>query len=572
MVVNFNQIDPTQQGSSAQQNDKTGVAQELKKLDDLKSLQKQGDDRAYEALKSDAKQVQALRHEKAYQAKLQKDAGIKVLSDLANDLASLGIDVTPKASKTGGKLGEDLENIANKVLKEDKFEQNHMTQNAVKRSMTKQEQQKHESEEKERASNLISSGDVKEVIQDYSGAYAQNILAASPEARDRIEEARGKLKDKGFSDSDIAGVERAVKRSFGREFLTDIQESFINHMFSQKNTFDFVVTGRKLNQSYQQAVDAGPASGIKDDKESVKQTMDRVSENSREELKDFVRDAVESKLMERHIKGIDNRQEVKKLVELGNKVGFDFNGFLKTWEQKKVDMGLVIIEIQNVANAENKGEISIGEVKSGGVGDKHGYEMTKDEERELLVNQLRAEYLKQAMTGDPLANITFAPKIRKLKNGLIKLGLEMEDFSKVEKEARTLARYRTLEMVKDAFVERSTYYELSGPSYNLLNNKLKGLFANLDRLGMKLDKDQVDYIRDECNRLMHDHTIIELKSALALSDNGTASPTIEKNIPLMIKLVERLRSESGFSHGVGEDIDSIISDHNNGVRNLREDA
>jgi hypothetical protein len=275
--------------------------------------------------------------------------------------------------------------------------------------------------------------------------------------------------------------------------------------------------------------------------------------------------------MERHILNKNNRDEVKKLVELGYKVGFNFDNFLKTWEQKKFDLGLFVMEIENANKAQNVGEISIGEIGASGVGDKHGYEMTKDEEKELLINQLRAEFLKKAITGDPFAVFTFAPKIRKLKNGLIKLGLETEDFNRVEKEAKVLARYRTLEMLKEAFIERATYYELSGPAYGLLKHKMKGLVSNLKNLDMTLKKEELDALRDDTNRQMHDHTIIELRSSVAILENQD-NATIEQKVPFMIKLIKRLKEESGFSHGVGEDIDEVVFRHESGQKQVKEHA
>jgi len=573
MVLGANQIDQTKKLNQAEQSDNSAVAQELRKIDDLKRLQQQMDAKAYDQIAYDAKRLESLRSEKGYHAKLQKDAGVKVLSELAKDLAKIGIDLTPKPMTkfTASKIELEMENILNRTSQnEDKYDvKNNLTREAVARSDSRHEQQKHEQGKKD-ARQLASSPEVREAMQDYSGAYAQFALAASPEAREKLEDAQERLKRKGFSDREIISLEKAVKRSFRTQFVSQIQDSFIQHMFSPKNTLQFVVTSRQLNESFEQAIDAQGLSGISADPQSIKDEMSRVTAGSHDELRDFVRDAVESKLMEKHISCLDNKEELKKFVELGKRVGFNFSHFIKTWEQKKFDLGLFVLEVNNAQQMENRGEIAIGEVSSSGVSDKHGYEMTKDEERELLINQIRAEFMKRAITGDPLAMFSFAPKIRKLKNGLIKLGLVVEDFSRIEKEAKVLARYRTLEMLREAFIERSTYYELSGPAFGLLKNKIKGLVSNLDSLDMPLSKDQLDIIRDEANRMMHDHAIIELKSAIAILENGE-NPAVEQKLPLMVKLIQRLREESGFSHGVGEDIDDVLVGQT-GLNGVKEHA
>jgi hypothetical protein len=720
MVLSTDQVNQTKKADQAKETDNAAVMRELQKIADLKKMQQNMDTKTYENILSDAKRTETLKGEKAYQAKLQKDQGIRVLSSLAKDLASLGIDLTPKMDKKSlnSKINDELEQLSQSMLKGDKLD---LTKDAVRRMQNRQERQQEERQgEQGRQGDirtLIKASDVKEAVQKYSAAYAEETLlsapeakdklinareilkqkgfsekdiellgksvdrslktdflakmqddfiqqvftpknafqfiakpdtlgenpkmivaapeirkklvetkaeklldettkagrpekkggkhhevegqsgvsgmndahetreavhqyssvfaqfaaAASPEARAKLEEAKDNLRKKGASDKDILSIEKTVKRSLKSGYTADIQDSFIDHMFSPKNSFQYIVTAKHLNNAYEEAVKAKQLTGISSDAQSVKEQMANIAKVSHQEIKDFVKDAVESRLIERHLSGKDNRAEVKKLVELGYKVGFNFNAFVKTWEQKKFDLGLFVLEVQNAAAPQEPGKISIGEISAGGVSEKHGYEMTKDEERELLINQLRAEMMKRAITGDPFAVFSFSPKIRKLKNGLIKLGLETEDFMKIEKEAKALARYRTLEMLKESFIERATYYELSGPAYGLLKNKIKGLVSNLGNLDMSVSKEELDYLRDEANRMMHDHAIIELKSAASILENQE-NPAIEKKVPMMVKLIQRLKDESGFSHGVGEDIDEVVFRHQHGQKAVKENA
>lgn len=571
MSVNFNQIDPANQANQSEQTEQSNVASELRRIAELAQTDKQVDKKAYDQFLHTAKRTESLRQqERSFQVKMQKDPGTKVLAELARDLSSLGIDLTPK-NKHSHKMESEFDNLLEKLnRKEDKAEvKDHLTRDAVRMNQQKKEQQEQSNDN--HARSLINSSDVKETMQQYSAAYAENVLASSPDAKNRMDDAQDKLKKKGFSDKEMIAMERTVKRSFRREFLSDMQDSFIQHMFSPKNTFEFVVSGKRLNNSFNEAIKSEQLSGVSSDPQNVKDEMSRMGEVSREELQSFVRDAVESRLMQRHLSGEDNRQEVKKLVDLGYKVGFNFNTFLKTWEQKKFDLGLFILEVQEVDRPDAQGQLKIGEVNAGEVGDKHGYEMTKDEEKELLINQLRAEYMKKALTGDPFAVFSFAPKIRKLQNGMIKLGLESDIFNRIEQEGKVLARFRTLEMLKEAMIERSTYYELSGPAYNLLKNKIKGYMSNMDRLGMPLGKDQVEMLTDDANRAMYDHTIIEIKSAEAILENSD-NPALEQKVPLMAKLIQRLREESGFQHGLGEDLESAVFTQTSDEKNVKENA
>jgi hypothetical protein len=576
MDMSVGGIDPSQKVQQTEQANKTAVEQELKNIADMKQSQKSADNKQDDK-KLQSKHLEHLAQQNATTKTTHKDKGTAILSNLASDLEGLKLmDFTPKTltKAMASNITDELERTMDKssLSKDDKTEaQNRLTQEAVKGLQGREEKEQKE-QHREDLKQSLNNPDVKDAIQDYSSSYAQYVAVSSPDAKNKLEDAQDRLKKKGFSDGDIKSLERATKRQFKTAFLSNIQNSFIEHMMSDKNTLDSVVTERQLSGAYKEAVNAGALTGM-GDTEAAKNQMSNIADSSKTEIKDFIRDAVESKLIERHLNGTDNKAEIKKLVELGQKAGFNFQDFLKTWEQKKFDMGLFVMEVNNAQAADTQNKMEIGDVSAGGVSDKQsGYEMSKDEEKELLVNQLRAEMMKQALTGDPFASFSFVPKIKKLKNGLIKLGLYNEDFQKVEKEAKTLARYRTVEMLKDAFINRSTYYELNGPAYNLLNSKMKGLVANLEKLDLKLDKEQMDMIRDDANRQMHDHTIIELKSALALIENDHGNPNIEKNVPLMIKLVQRLREESGFTHGVGEDIDDIVYRYTHNVKSFKEDA
>ncbi|MFH1709843.1 MAG: hypothetical protein ABH860_02080, partial [bacterium] len=259
MVISANQINQTKSVNEAEQADNSTIAQELKKIEQLKQLQQQQmNSKAYEGLKSSAKRVEELRGEKGYQAKLQKDPGIKILSNLAKDLAALGMDITPKSLKksTTGKINDELEQILDKkaVLKEDKYEVSNLTKEAVKRAQGREEEHQGQLSKQQRnmdMKKLMTSSDLKEAVQQYSSAYAQKALQSSPEANEQLKDAQSKLKEKGFSEKDIKILEKAVKRSLDTEFISRIQESFIQRMASPKNAFQLITESEPFGRMFE---------------------------------------------------------------------------------------------------------------------------------------------------------------------------------------------------------------------------------------------------------------------------------------------------------------------------------
>jgi hypothetical protein len=581
-VENANQINQVNNQNQTEMSGKNDVANELRKVaTEQKDIQKMLDAKQFDMIKSDEKQLEAVRQEKQLDIKQQKDPGISILRNLADDLAKMGI-MKPLHETIGKRAAkgalQEVEGVweTRGVSDEQHVGKDQLTKEAIKRASGREQEQKREEKEsqkeKETQQKLLSPG-VKEALQQYSAAYAQVALSGNSTAKDKLEDAKDKLREKGFSNEDLSGVERGVKRQIGKQLVTDVQDSFIQHMFSEKNTFDFVVSSRKFSSTVRQSMEMEEKGGLPADAAKLNDTINSVKDQSVEQVKEFVRAAVDSTLMEMHVNGTNDPKELRKYVELGYRVGFNFEAFIREWQQQKVDLGLVAMAITAPKETEAKGNIAIGDVNANGVSDKHGYEFTKDEEKELLMNQLRAEYMKKAISGDPFAVFTFNPKIMKLKNGLIQLKLNMSDadFSRIEKEGRILARVRTLEMLKGAFIERSTFYELAGSAYGLLNNKIKGLISNLERLDMKLSKEELDILRDDANRAMYDNTLMELKSAVSILETQE-NPSLEQKVPLMIKLVQRLRDESGFKHGLGEDLDEAIYRHNNNMKSIKEGA
>lgn len=187
-----------------------------------------------------------------------------------------------------------------------------------------------------------------------------------------------------------------------------------------------------------------------------------------------------------------------------------------------------------------------------------------------MINTLRALHMKKALTGRFEA-LKVTPHIRKTWNGLIKLGLTFEDLDKIAKEGMALARFRSMQQLKEAFMERSTFYKLSGGGYDLVRDKIKGIVANLKKLGYEVSKDELDILRDDANRQMFDHTVIELSHAMAVL-KAKSDTRLHKKALLMITLLKRIKEESGFNEALGEDIDNMIVRYENQLKNVKESA
>jgi hypothetical protein len=171
------------------------------------------------------------------------------------------------------------------------------------------------------------------------------------------------------------------------------------------------------------------------------------------------------------------------------------------------------------------------------------YEMDEDEEKEILINRLRALYMRRALKGDIITRIDTAFKMRKLKNGLIRLGMKVDDFEHLAKEGVEVARRKLLDMLTEALNEKATLYDLAGPAFKLIEKRIKGLMSNLERIGSPLTVGEFENLRDAANRKMFDMAEQELAAVEAML-KGQPNPSLEKKRGQLLKLIIRLKDES----------------------------
>jgi hypothetical protein len=91
--------------------------------------------------------------------------------------------------------------------------------------------------------------------------------------------------------------------------------------------------------------------------------------------------------------------------------------------------------------------------------------------------------------------------------------------------------------------ERATLYELAGPACKLIEQKIKGMVSNLERLGQKLSEVEFYSLRDAANLKVFNaarQEFLTLKDMLSTGSN----PMIEKRCKLVLKLLKRLKEES----------------------------
>ena len=137
-------------------------------------------------------------------------------------------------------------------------------------------------------------------------------------------------------------------------------------------------------------------------------------------------------------------------------------------------------------------------------------------------------------------------KIRKLKNGLMRLGIFTKGLDeKIKSEAKILAKLKTMEMLDEALHERASLFDPAKDK--LTDNKIKNCLKNLERLGFSLGDQGFEDLRNKANRHMYD--LVKRELASVEKETGAAS---QKKAQQLEKLLSRLQVESNL--GLREEV------------------
>lgn len=478
-------------------------------------------------------------------------AGMNILISLAGKLSTLGVSFKPE--KFSGKAGDEAENELNQLLGgevsiDDIVELRNAVDGVGER---KEDQGKQQQKNDSRQKSVLADREVQGAVREYASLYSQYTVSHSPEVRKKLEKLEAELKEKGVTARELNSIKTAASNSIRKELAQQVRDAFMKKILSPEKSVEMVVNEKSLND----ILDFSLQTGVHDD-ESLQELADHVLKDTASAIKDLAREKIEEKLIGKHISADEGKKagqkeegELKDLLKLAAKAGLDLNEFTQNWQVKKFDLGLFVPDFPLGQGGAGAGADSQQQNKG-------QYEFTQEDEKDLQTNRLRAVYMHRALAGDWKTMLETSVKMRKLKNGLIRLGVSSNEFERIEKEGRAAARLKLIGMLRETLEERATLYELAGPAFKLIEQKIKGLLSNLARLDFKMEGLEFESLRDSANLRVFDAAKQEF---LTLKDmvRGTRNPSLEKRYKLVLKLMRRLKEESKIPAEIPEEDFSV---------------
>ncbi|HTY12897.1 MAG TPA: hypothetical protein VMD02_01770 [Candidatus Omnitrophota bacterium] len=499
--------------------------------------------------KEDDKKADSKSYTQKLLSKSSKDTGQAVLSDLVSKMAESGVKLEPQMfiAKATRHAKDEYE----MMLKSDHESSSDMVDiNSINQRINAAKKFGQGNKDGKGGQDPNSGVNVQKfagTLEEFSTAFVQLLVSGGVDVKKKAEKLEQRLRDEGFGEKELMGLKANLRQSIRTQLAGQIRESLLKRFMSKEKTLEWVMNNREANRSIDFAFNSEKLGGwdFGGYNDNLQGTVNEQMRQISSEVRDFVNDELKNALVKKHLSPDSKTEkaadaEIKQLIEMGIKSGFNPNQFMASWKQTMNNIGIC----PPPPEAAQQSMIGQGSTTSdNNRREKTGYELTAEEEKDLFTNQLRSIYLQRAIKGSIFTNIETSFKIRKLKNGLIKLGVSFGDLEKIETEGRALAKVKSLEMLKEAYYERATFYNLSGPAFDMVESKIKSLLKNLDRLGMELTKTDLDSMRDKANYRMFDITRGELENNI-IAWESNKSPYYEKKINMMIKLMKRLEEES----------------------------
>jgi len=399
-----------------------------------------------------------------------------------------------------------------------------------------------------------------DAIEKYTQSLRSNLISNKKDLFAVGKQEESLLKQYGTTSQQLKDIQLAVKKSVKEEIRSDIKDAIINKQLSLLNPYDSAAGDARLNKFTDYFVKYLLLGGqdFANFDEGFQGLINKAMYYASKDLADFAIDELGQFVISTSMdpskdkagKIHDFEQKVSDLNKITNNPKITEEWAQTAMEAMMKNLGLAK-EIITVDPSKTMG-MSVN-VNTGDSGQqqqqrqKHGYEYQENDEKDIFINRLRALYLQRAVSPGLRTTLDTEFKIRKLKNGLMKLGVYTDVLNdKIQKEAELVAKDNILDMLREALEERSTLYELKGPAYSLIEHKIKGILKNADKAGIKIDKAEFNKLRDESNQRMFEITRKEAEMiGVRLSEMDL--PQLVVRHREMMKLMSRLKEESSMT-------------------------
>ncbi|MFC1753787.1 hypothetical protein ACFL96_10410 [Thermoproteota archaeon] len=389
-----------------------------------------------------------------------------------------------------------------------------------------------------------SSNELKTLLKEYLTAFSDAMVNQGPQKEEAVKELRQKLLQQGYSTKNLRTLEGSMKNMLRSELKTQIKNAFIKYALSFSNRkYSSELIENKANFNF--LSDVANLKGVFGE---GRVKLAELKEEAKSELRFFLADELDSSLAVAAAKG-DSTNALAAAFDrfntLASIIHFNPQEFIQSIRSKLDDLGdsrFIKDRIPLQIDADQK---------KGSSNQDQDPDSEQQQQTEELQDELRFTLMQNFIQRGFFHSMKLKRKLRGLKKQLKnQSSFSDEDFEKLKKEAKGLARMRFIDMLREAYEVRATLPELNGTEYEIMRKKEKTALKGLASIGYPLDEYEKKQLIDKVNKSLFPVIKEEYLKIEVYLETNPKNIRLLQNRKNALAILERLRQESNIKEDI----------------------
>ncbi|RAP34951.1 hypothetical protein DID77_00020 [Candidatus Marinamargulisbacteria bacterium SCGC AG-439-L15] len=336
------------------------------------------------------------------------------------------------------------------------------------------------------------------LLKDYGATLSQFVGSQDVVHKDRLKQIKQTMLAEGLTEKQVQAVEFNVGQVVKQHYTYMIKQNLLHYYFSKADKSETLkgltaqFSHKKMAEKLLSFSERGQL------KQPVHTIMPSLGDEVRRDLENFLYDEASNLFVESSFKENSLEEYTKNLFKL---------------QKVAIGAGIVIDEAaltKRVCNTiEDVGleEFIVPQQVPTMSGSSMGSDSNTKKKQPLYVNQvevledkLRHLYMLQALDPSLVERVDIFFKMKKLKNGLIKLGVTINEREEsLKKEGVMLAQMKLMDQLMDTYREQATLPKLAGAPFALVKKKKAFAIKKLRQLEVKLTLPLLKKMQDKVN-------------------------------------------------------------------------
>ncbi|MDA1352967.1 MAG: hypothetical protein O3A01_00675 [bacterium] len=392
-------------------------------------------------------------------------------------------------------------------------------------------------------------------LKEYTEALGKYVVSQNPHEKQKMEKIKKELQKTGVTLKQIQSMETNVGQMVKQQYVGQLKSSLIKFFFSQgEGDAEGAISAKFDHKNNADALSAVAKDGTV--KGGLNGIMEGLGIELRQELEALLYDETTNQFTKQSLGQLtldEFSERTAKIMKAAAAAGVIID---EADLQKKLNKSIDDLGLTEFIPPIGQSNMNFRE------GDPRGKDRQEEIEKiyinrgEQLEDKLRNLYMLKSLNTNFKEKIDISFKMKRMKNGLIKLGVYTDEKEEqLRKEGELLAKIQLMDRLEGGYLEQATLHKLSGPAFSKLKNDRATIIRLLRKMGYKIKKDQMNRVRDRKNIEMA-AVIREEISQLEIAMEVHPSPYYAQNHKILSETYDRIKGESKLidAHNKGEPI------------------